>query len=109
MHGRWSNFIGHVEYWIASPWHNQVETGEDISRQVRDGHNFGKGFLAVREEIEEIEELAALEAVGCHVVLQPEIFWDFFFLKLKENKEVRARFTGGTAPTDWWRVLQTFQ
>lgn len=39
---------------------------------------------AVREEIGEIEELAAFEAVGCHVVLQPENFWDFH-LKLKKN------------------------
>ena len=37
----------------------------------------------VREEIGEIEELAAFEAVRCHVVLQPEDFWDFH-LKLKE-------------------------
>ena len=39
---------------------------------------------AIREEIGEIEELAALEAVGCHVVLQPENFWNFH-LKLNEN------------------------
>jgi hypothetical protein len=41
----------------------------------------------VREKIGEIEELAALEAVGCHVVLQPESFWDFH-LELKYYKEV---------------------
>jgi hypothetical protein len=39
---------------------------------------------AVREEIGEIEELAAFEAVGCHVMLQPENFWDFH-LKLKRK------------------------
>ena len=39
---------------------------------------------AVREDIGEIKELAAFEAVGCHVVLQPENFWDFHF-KLNEN------------------------
>jgi hypothetical protein len=38
---------------------------------------------AVREEVGEIEELAAFEAVGCHVALQPENFGDFH-LKLKK-------------------------
>ncbi len=37
---------------------------------------------AIREEIGEIEELAAFEVVGCHVAFQPEDFGNFH-LKLR--------------------------
>lgn len=58
---------------------------------------------AVREVIGEIEELAAVEAVGCHEALQPEDLRDLH-LKLEKKREMARssqcagpHTTGGTA------------
>ena len=55
---------------------------------------------AVREKIGEIEELAAFEAVGCHVVLQPEDFWDFH-LKLEKIRRYVAPFSSVREVYKW--------